>query len=183
MKEKKLLILILIFIVNSNLFSQTVIKMKRDGGISIIPCKVNGLNLNFIFDTGASSVSLSMTEATFMLKNGYLSESDILGTNKIEDATGKISEGVIINLKEIEIAGFHIIGGLLQAFISALMQPQTMKSKNLLHLIPKQFVIDTHPSKTYASIQSIVDYIAGMTDLYALDLYRKITGINVPELN
>jgi dGTPase len=84
---------------------------------------------------------------------------------------------------EIEIAGFHIIGGLLHAFISALMQPQTMKSKNLLLLIPKQFVIDTHPSKTYDSIQSIVDYIAGMTDLYALDLYRKITGINVPELN
>ena len=84
---------------------------------------------------------------------------------------------------EIEIAGFHIIGGLLHAFISALMQPQTMKSKNLLLLIPKQFVIDTHPSKIYDSIQSIVDYIAGMTDLYALDLYRKITGINVPELN
>jgi dGTPase len=83
---------------------------------------------------------------------------------------------------EIEIAGFHIIGGLLQAFISALMQPQTMKSKNILHLIPKQFVIDPHPTKTYESIQSIVDYIAGMTDLYALDLYRKITGINVPEL-
>ena len=108
MKEKKLLILILIFIVNSNLFSQTVIKMKREGGISIIPCKVNGLNLNFIFDTGASNVSLSMTEATFMLKNGYLSESDILGTNKFSDATGKISEGVIINLKEIEIAGLKL---------------------------------------------------------------------------
>ena len=84
---------------------------------------------------------------------------------------------------EIEIAGFHIIGGLLHAFISALMQPQTMRSKNLLLLIPKQFAIDTHQSKTYDSIQSIVDYIAGMTDLYALDLYRKITGINVPELN
>ena len=83
---------------------------------------------------------------------------------------------------EIEIAGFHIILGLLQAFISALMQPQTMKSKNILHLIPKQFVIDPHPTKTYESIQSIVDYIAGMTDLYALDLYRKITGIIVPEL-
>ena len=100
--------LFLIFILNGNLFSQTVIKMKRDGGVSIIPCKVNGLNLNFIFDTGASSVSLSMTEATFMLKNGYLSESDILGTNKFLDASGKISEGVIINLKEIEIAGLKL---------------------------------------------------------------------------
>ena len=100
--------LCLIFIVNGNLFSQTVIKMKRDGGISIIPCKVNGLNLDFIFDTGASNVSLSMTEATFMLKNGYLSERDILGTNKFSDATGEISEGVIINLKEIEIAGLKL---------------------------------------------------------------------------
>ena len=100
--------LFLIFIVNGNLFSQTVIKMKRDGGISIIPCKVNGLNLDFIFDTGASNVSLSMTEATFMLKNGYLSERDIIGTNKFSDATGEISEGVIINLKEIEIAGLKL---------------------------------------------------------------------------
>jgi clan AA aspartic protease (TIGR02281 family) len=78
--------------------------MKREGGISIIPCKVNGLNLNFIFDTGASDVSLSMTEATFMLKNGYLSVSDIIGSNKFSDANGNISEGVVINLKEIEIA-------------------------------------------------------------------------------
>ena len=108
MKKNILLILFMICLVNSNLFSQTVIKMKRDGGISIIPCKVNGLNLNFIFDTGASNVSLSMTEATFMLKNGYLSESDILGTNKFSDATGKISEGVIINIKEIEIAGLKL---------------------------------------------------------------------------
>ena len=100
--------LFLIFILNGNLFSQTVIKMKRDGGISIIPCKVNGLNLDFIFDTGASNVSLSMTEATFMLKNGYLSERDIIGTNKFSDATGEISEGVIINLKEIEIAGLKL---------------------------------------------------------------------------
>ena len=106
--KKVILALFLFFIVNSNLFSQTVIKMKRDGGISIIPCKVNGLNLNFIFDTGASDVSLSMTEADFMLKNGYLSVSDIIGSNKFSDANGNISEGVVINLKEIEIAGLKL---------------------------------------------------------------------------
>ena len=44
------------------------------------------------------------------------------------------------------------------------------------------FGLEAEKLKTYESIQSIVDYIAGMTDLYALDLYRKITGINVPEL-
>jgi clan AA aspartic protease (TIGR02281 family) len=89
-------------------FSQTVIKMKREGGISIIPCKVNGLNLNFIFDTGASDVSISMTEATFMLKNGYLNKEDILGSSKYLDATGSLSEGIIVILKEIEIAGLKL---------------------------------------------------------------------------
>jgi clan AA aspartic protease (TIGR02281 family) len=92
----------------TNCFSQTVIKMKREGGISIIPCKVNGLNLNFIFDTGASDVSLSMTEANFMLKNGYLSINDIIGSNKFKDASGNINEGVIINLREIEIGGLKL---------------------------------------------------------------------------
>ena len=88
--------------------SQTVIKMKSEGGVSIIPCKVNGLNLNFIFDTGASDVSISLTEASFMLKNGYLDTNDIIGTSNYLDANGNISEGVIINLKEIEIAGLKL---------------------------------------------------------------------------
>ena len=88
--------------------TQTVIKMKREGGVSIIPCKVNGLNLNFIFDTGASDVSISLTEASFMLKNGYLEKSDIIGTSNYIDATGKLSEGVNIILKEIEIAGLKL---------------------------------------------------------------------------
>lgn len=82
--------------------------MKSEGGVSIIPCKVNGLNLNFIFDTGASDVSISLTEASFMLKNGYLDKSDIIGTSKYLDANGNINEGVTINLKEIEIAGLKL---------------------------------------------------------------------------
>ena len=65
------LILLLLFQLSFTGQSQTVIKMKKEGGVSIIPCKVNGLNLNFIFDTGASDVSISLTEANFMLKNGY----------------------------------------------------------------------------------------------------------------
>lgn len=108
MKLRIAYILLITLSVLTNCFSQTVIKMKRESGVSIIPCKVNGLNLNFIFDTGASDVSISMTEATFMLKNGYLSVKDIIGSNKFSDANGNINEGVIINLKEIEIAGLKL---------------------------------------------------------------------------
>ncbi len=103
-----LFILLLLFQLPFEAQAQTVIKMKREGGVSIIPCKVNGLNLNFIFDTGASDVSISLTEASFMLKNGYLEKNDIIGTSNYVDATGKLSEGVNIILKEIEIAGLKL---------------------------------------------------------------------------
>ncbi len=105
MKILYLSVLLLIFL-DSN--SQTVIKMKKQGGVSIIPCKVNGLGLSFIFDTGASDVSISLTEANFMLKNGYLELSDILGTAKYSTADGSLNEGIIIVIKNLEIAGLKM---------------------------------------------------------------------------
>ena len=101
-------LILLSTMVNVEVTAQTVIKMKREGGVSKVPCKVNGLSLSFIFDTGASEVSISLTEARFMFKNGYLMKSDILGTANFMDANGDISEGVTINLKEIEIGGLKL---------------------------------------------------------------------------
>lgn len=82
--------------------------MKRQGGVSIIPCKVNGLDLELIFDTGASDVSISLTEASSMLDNGKLTKSDIIGTSNYINANGEITEGIVINIKEIEIAGLKM---------------------------------------------------------------------------
>jgi tetratricopeptide (TPR) repeat protein len=82
--------------------------MKRQGGVSIIPCKVNGLDLELIFDTGASDVSISLTEASSMLENGKLTKSDIIGTSNYINANGDITEGIVINIKEIEIAGLKM---------------------------------------------------------------------------
>jgi clan AA aspartic protease (TIGR02281 family) len=82
--------------------------MKRQGGVSIIPCKVNGLDLELIFDTGASDVSISLTEAAAMLQNGKLTKSDIVGTANYLNANGDIIEGIVINIKEIEIAGLKM---------------------------------------------------------------------------
>ena len=101
--------LILSFLLSSAYsFSQTVIKMKREGGVSIVPCKVNGLSLSFIFDTGAADVTISLTEALFMLKNNYLSSEDIVGKANYSNANGELSEGVLINIKEIEFAGLKL---------------------------------------------------------------------------
>ncbi len=83
---------------------------------------------------------------------------------------------------EIEIAGYNVIGGLLQELMQAILHPEKSKSFKLLQLIPQQFTISNNKEKLYDDIMSVVDFISGMTDLYAIDLYRKITGINIPEI-
>jgi clan AA aspartic protease (TIGR02281 family) len=87
-------------------YQTATIPMKaRGSGTYEVSCKVNDLKLNFIFDTGASDISISQTEALFMLKNDYLTEADIKGNEKYIDANGDISVGTKIMLKKVEIGG------------------------------------------------------------------------------
>ncbi len=79
-----------------------------EGGCLSVTCSINELPLNFVFDTGASTVSLSQVEANFMLKNGYLKRDDIIGTDRFMDANGNISEGTIINLREVDFGGLKL---------------------------------------------------------------------------
>jgi len=82
--------------------------MEQEGGVFLVPCKINGLSLKFILDTGSSAVSISLVEASFMIKNNYLNVDDIVGEEKYLDANGNISVGTTILLKEIDIGGFKI---------------------------------------------------------------------------
>ena len=82
----------------------TEIAVKRHpGGTFEIPCDINGLPLQMIFDTGASDVTISSVEANFMFKNGYLSEKDIKGKRYYQVANGQINEGTVITLREVKI--------------------------------------------------------------------------------
>lgn len=79
---------------------------------------------------------------------------------------------------DIELAGYRIIGFLLEVFTHAIRNPDHAYSKLLLDRIPDQY--ETDSPGMYGKIQSIIDYVSGMTDVYALDLYRKITGMGLP---
>lgn len=81
------------------------IPFDKENGICKVKCKINGLPLHFVFDTGASDVTLSMVEATFMMKNGYLTEKDVIGNQRYMDANGDVSVGTLINLKEVNFGG------------------------------------------------------------------------------
>ncbi|MEQ2545076.1 tetratricopeptide repeat protein [Alistipes intestinihominis] len=81
-----------------------VVPMKKlSSGVFEIPCKINNLPLKFILDTGASDISISSLEATFMLKNGYLNRSDILGRQNYQTASGEIMQGTKIKLRNVSI--------------------------------------------------------------------------------
>ena len=84
------------------------IPFTREGGVCKVKCEINALPLYFIFDTGASDVSISSVEASFMMKNGYLSESDIIGKQFYGTASGEISEGTVINLKSVTFGGLTL---------------------------------------------------------------------------
>lgn len=104
MSKIVLSVLISVFFLN-NSFSQKVIEMTKINGVYQIPCKVNGIPMNFIFDTGASDVSISITEAKFLLKNGLLQNEDFIENVNYKIANGDIIEGTKINLKTVEIDG------------------------------------------------------------------------------
>lgn len=83
----------------------TKVKMEADGGVYLVSITVNGLDLKFIFDTGASSICISSAEATVMVRQGQITREDILGQQQFQDATGRVSVGTVINLKTVEIGG------------------------------------------------------------------------------
>lgn len=77
------------------------IPFTHEAGVTKVRCRINDLPLHFIFDTGASDVTISTVEATFMLKNGYLSEKDITGKQYYQTADGNISEGTTLVLRKV----------------------------------------------------------------------------------
>lgn len=80
----------------------------RGSGTYEIQCTINHLPLTFIFDTGASTVTISSLEASFMLKNNYLNRSDILSREYYVTASGSIEEGTRIRLKSVKIGDFSL---------------------------------------------------------------------------
>ena len=105
---KRSFVLLLLFFVAITCFCQVKVTMEKHGNVYYVPGKVNGLSMKFIFDTGASNVCLSLTEAIFMLKNGYIKESDIGEKGYSQIANGDVVENTKVILRNIEIGGITI---------------------------------------------------------------------------
>ena len=84
------------------------IPFSMENGVCKVKCSINSLPLYFVFDTGASDVAISSVEATFMMKNGYLAQTDVVGRQNYMMANGEISAGTVINLRNVNFGGLDL---------------------------------------------------------------------------
>lgn len=93
----------------------------------------------------------------------------------------KISYSKIYQSKpvlDIELSGYQIMATLMEVFIEAAVNPSRFYSKQLLRRVSSQYDIENENLEE--RIMAVIDYISGMTDIYALDIYQKINGISLP---
>ena len=79
---------------------------------------------------------------------------------------------------DIELSGYKILETLMEAFADAAKEPEKFYSQQLIRRVSSQYAI--HSENMETRIMAILDYISGMTDVYALDIYQKINGISLP---
>ena len=110
----------------------------------------------------------SLTESLEGASKQALTTLSALASEKIYNAREVV---------EIQIAGHRILSELLQEFVTAVLnEDKSLYTSQLLRLLPSQLICEE--KNKYTKIFSVVDFISGMTDVYALEMYRKIKGIS-----
>ena len=79
---------------------------------------------------------------------------------------------------DVELSGYKIMATLMEQMVEAVMHPDRYYSQQLIGRVSSQYDIDAEDLET--RLMAVIDYISGMTDVYALDVYQKINGISLP---
>ncbi|MCI1741833.1 MAG: dNTP triphosphohydrolase [Prevotella sp.] len=79
---------------------------------------------------------------------------------------------------DVELSGYKIMETLMYIFIGAAINPDKFYSQQLIRRVSSQY--DINSPEEEKRIMAVLDYISGMTDIYALDLYQKANGISLP---
>jgi dGTPase len=110
--------------------------------------------------------------------------TEIIGKGEELSQIRKISREKIYSyrkVQEIEAAGFEIISGLLESFLMALTNKNKTRESKIRKLITPTYLYDFNTAdEKYEAIMAIIQFIAGMTDRFAIDTFRIIKGISLP---
>jgi dGTPase len=148
-------------------------------GISFLRAKCIGLLIQKateVFMANAEAINQGSYRSTLVddveISCPALNRINAISIKKIYNHTSVI---------EVELAGYNVMSELLQVFAFAMLahKPTALQKKSL-QLIPDQYNYVDLDVSPYEKIMGVLDYVSGMTDGYATELYRKVKGIDIP---
>jgi clan AA aspartic protease (TIGR02281 family) len=134
-QHMKIIILFIFLGISQTSLSQLTIETQIQNGLYVVPCRVNDVEMDFIFDTGASQVSISMKEALKLIQNGSIEESDILGNSTYMTASGDLKVGTEVILKSIKIKNLELKN--IQATVISSSSAPLLLGQNVLSRLGK----------------------------------------------
>lgn len=88
--------------------TETLIPFSHEAGVTKVRCVINDLPLHFVFDAATSEVTISPVEATFMYKNDYLADADIVSPKKPFASDGNFVDGAVIMIRKVKIGELEL---------------------------------------------------------------------------
>ena len=126
---------ILLILCPLTFYAQTLLKMEEINGRQVLPCKVNGITMKFTIDTGENDAIISLTDAMFLLKNGYASASDLNGVEYDRFVYGHTGTGATLVIKQLVI-GQTLINNV-SATISSDLRTPLVVGQNVMRKLDK----------------------------------------------
>ena len=117
----------------SSFASDYVVKMKRKSGVYAIPCEVNGVKRDFIFDTGAANTSLSQEFVNELLRKRRLLQTDFTGAMQTRNASGVIDNNTTINIRQLKVGNRMIYN--VKAIIAVSQKAPLLLGLNAIDLL------------------------------------------------
>lgn len=128
------------------------IPFKEYGGVRIIPVSINGVDMSMIFDTGASTTCISITEALFLLKQGLLIEDDIIGESSSRVADGRITQNTVVRLKEVILGGKIHFNDVKAVVVNSLDAPLLLGNQDILNKV-SSFKVDNESQTIHFTLK------------------------------
>ena len=131
---RAMLVMALVFgVFTSAVASDYVVKMKRRSGVYVLPCEVNGVKHDFIFDTGAANTSLSQEFVNELLAKKRLLQTDFTGAIQTRNASGSVDNNTTVNIRSLKVGNRMIYN--LRAIIAVGQKAPLLLGLNAIDLL------------------------------------------------
>ena len=131
---RAMLVMALVFgVFTSAVASDYVVKMKRRSGVYVLPCEVNGVKRDFIFDTGAANTSLSQEFVNELLAKKRLLQTDFTGAIQTRNASGSVDNNTTVNIRSLKVGNRMIYN--LRAIIAVGQKAPLLLGLNAIDLL------------------------------------------------